>query len=68
MPDRPAPLLLDTCAVIWVAEDQAISEAAALALNQAHAADQFIYVSPISHRAIRPIASLRRQRASTAIL
>jgi PIN domain nuclease of toxin-antitoxin system len=48
MPDRPAPLLLDTCALIWVAEDQAISEAAGLALNQAHAADQFVYVSPIS--------------------
>lgn len=48
MPDRPAPLLLDTCAVIWVAEDQPISEAAGLALNQAHAADQFVYISPIS--------------------
>ncbi|MBV8825778.1 MAG: type II toxin-antitoxin system VapC family toxin [Hyphomicrobiales bacterium] len=48
MPDRPVPLLLDTCAVIWVAEDQAISEAAGLALNEAHAADQFIYVSPIT--------------------
>jgi PIN domain nuclease of toxin-antitoxin system len=48
MPDRHAPLLLDTCAVIWVAEDQAISEAAGLALNEAHAADQFIYVSPIT--------------------
>jgi len=48
MPDRPAPLLLDTCAVIWVAEDQQISEAAGLALNQAHAADQFVYISPIS--------------------
>jgi PIN domain nuclease of toxin-antitoxin system len=48
MPDLPAPLLLDTCAVIWVAEDQPISEAAGLALNQAHAADQFVYISPIS--------------------
>jgi PIN domain nuclease of toxin-antitoxin system len=43
-----APLLLDTCAVIWIAEDQAISAAAALALDQAHAADQFVYVSPIT--------------------
>jgi PIN domain nuclease of toxin-antitoxin system len=48
MPDRPAPLLLDTCAVIWVVEDQAISEAAGLALNQAHAADRFVYISPIT--------------------
>ena len=48
MPDVPAPLLLDTCAVIWVAEDQPISEKAALALDEAHAADQFVYVSPIT--------------------
>jgi PIN domain nuclease of toxin-antitoxin system len=48
MPDVPAPLLLDTCAVIWVAEDQPISERAALALDEAHAADQFVYVSPIT--------------------
>ena len=48
MPDRPAPLLLDTCAVIWIAEDQVISEAAAQALNHAHAADQFVYISPIT--------------------
>ena len=48
MPDVPAPLLLDTCAVIWVAEDQPISERAASALDEAHAADQFVYVSPIT--------------------
>jgi PIN domain nuclease of toxin-antitoxin system len=48
MPDVPAPLLLDTCAVIWVAEDQPISKRAALALDEAHAADQFVYVSPIT--------------------
>ncbi|HXW26511.1 MAG TPA: type II toxin-antitoxin system VapC family toxin [Xanthobacteraceae bacterium] len=48
MPDVDAPLLLDTCAVIWVAEDQPISGAAALALDKAHAADQFVYVSPIT--------------------
>ena len=48
MPDLRAPLLLDTCAVIWVAEDQPISQSAALALDEAHAADQFVYVSPIT--------------------
>ncbi len=42
------PLLLDSCAVIWVAEDQPISQSAALALDEAHAADQFVYVSPIT--------------------
>lgn len=48
MPDVPAPLLLDTCAVIWVVEDQPISERAASALDEAHAADQFAYISPIT--------------------
>jgi PIN domain nuclease of toxin-antitoxin system len=48
MPDVDAPLLLDTCAVIWVAEDQPISSAAALALDMAHAADRFVYISPIT--------------------
>ena len=44
----PATLLLDTCAVIWVAEDEPISERAVLALDEAHATDQFVYVSPIT--------------------
>jgi PIN domain nuclease of toxin-antitoxin system len=48
MRETAAPLLLDTCAVIWVAEDQPISETAALAFDEAHAADQFVYVSPIT--------------------
>jgi len=48
MAEVRAPLLLDTCAVIWVAEDQPISERAALALDEAHATDQFVYVSPIT--------------------
>jgi PIN domain nuclease of toxin-antitoxin system len=48
MPDVEVPLLLDTCAVIWIAEDQPISDTAALALDNAHAADQFVYVSPIT--------------------
>jgi PIN domain nuclease of toxin-antitoxin system len=48
MPDGEVPLLLDTCAVIWIAEDQPISDTAALALDNAHAADQFVYVSPIT--------------------
>lgn len=48
MPDVPAPLLLDTCAVIWIVEDQPISGTAASVLDEAHAADQFVYVSPIT--------------------
>ena len=43
-----APLLLDTHALIWIVEDEAISGAATRALNEAHAADRFVYVSPIS--------------------
>jgi PIN domain nuclease of toxin-antitoxin system len=48
MPDRSAPLLLDTCAVIWITEDQPISEQAAFALAEAHAADRLVYISPIT--------------------
>jgi len=48
MADLSAPLLLDTCAVIWIAEDQPISATAALALDQAYAADEFVYISPIT--------------------
>jgi PIN domain nuclease of toxin-antitoxin system len=48
MPEGRPPLLLDTCAAIWVAEDQPISETAALALDEAHAADEFVYISPIT--------------------
>lgn len=42
-----APLLLDTCAAIWVAEGQ-ISPALTAALNDAYAAGQYVFVSPIS--------------------
>lgn len=48
MTDGDTPLLLDTCAVIWVVEDQPISGTATLALDNAHATDQFVYVSPIT--------------------
>lgn len=42
------PLLLDTCAVLWIAEDALISERAAAALNEAYADGVPVYVSPIS--------------------
>lgn len=42
------PLLLDTCAVIWIAEDESIAPAAANALNAAHAAGVAAYISPIT--------------------
>jgi PIN domain nuclease of toxin-antitoxin system len=42
-----APLLLDTCAAIWVVEGQ-ISPSLTEALNDAYAAGQYVFVSPIS--------------------
>lgn len=43
-----APLLLDTCAALWVANDDPITEAARAALAQARQQGDVIYVSPIT--------------------
>jgi PIN domain nuclease of toxin-antitoxin system len=48
MPEGGAPLLLDTCALIWIAEDALLSDPATQALNTSHRSGQPIYVSPIS--------------------
>jgi PIN domain nuclease of toxin-antitoxin system len=42
------PLLLDTCAAIWIAEAQKISGAGAAALEDAYANNVAVYVSPIT--------------------
>ncbi|MGE0039181.1 MAG: type II toxin-antitoxin system VapC family toxin [Xanthobacteraceae bacterium] len=42
------PLLLDTCAAIWIASGDEISKPAMSALNLAHADGTPIYVSPIT--------------------
>jgi PIN domain nuclease of toxin-antitoxin system len=42
------PLLLDTCAVIWIAEDEGIAQEATDALNAAYAEGLPTYVSPIT--------------------
>jgi PIN domain nuclease of toxin-antitoxin system len=42
------PLLLDTCAAIWIAEDQPIAKEAAEMMNRAIAANEPVYVSPIT--------------------
>jgi PIN domain nuclease of toxin-antitoxin system len=47
MSEKGTPLLLDTCALIWVAED-AISKPAAEALSSSYRRGQPAYVSPIS--------------------
>jgi PIN domain nuclease of toxin-antitoxin system len=45
--DVQSPILLDTCAVIWVVED-AISAAAAECLDAAERASVGVYISPIT--------------------
>lgn len=42
------PLLLDTCAVIWIADDAPVSQAAIAAMDAAHDSGEPVYVSPIS--------------------
>jgi PIN domain nuclease of toxin-antitoxin system len=43
-----APLLLDTCAAIWIANNEGISSEALAALGRARKEDDAIYVSPIT--------------------
>jgi PIN domain nuclease of toxin-antitoxin system len=42
------PLLLDTCAAIWITEEQALATEALTAIERSHRSGQFIYVSPIT--------------------
>lgn len=48
MSEARAPLLLDTCALIWIVEDAVISEPATEALNSSYRGGRPVYVSPIS--------------------
>jgi PIN domain nuclease of toxin-antitoxin system len=43
-----SPILLDTCAAIWLAEAQALAEQAMLVLDDAYGARTAVYVSPIT--------------------
>lgn len=43
-----APLLLDTCAAIWISHEQRISDDALGALERARTVGDFTYVSPIT--------------------
>lgn len=47
MSESPS-LLLDTCALIWIAEDEALSSPATEALDQTHQAGRPVLISPIS--------------------
>ena len=43
-----APLLLDTCATIWISKDEPFSDDARQSLRRAREASEPIYVSPIT--------------------
>jgi PIN domain nuclease of toxin-antitoxin system len=42
------PLLLDTCAAIWISEEQPLSDEALSAIERSHRRGEFMYVSPIT--------------------
>ncbi len=54
------PLLLDTCAIIWVANDEPIAKEAREAIAAALQADAPVYVSPISAWEVGMLAARRR--------
>lgn len=41
-------ILLDTCAAIWISEDDTLSDAAIEAMDAAHVAASPVYISPIT--------------------
>jgi PIN domain nuclease of toxin-antitoxin system len=42
------PLLLDTCAAIWISEEQPLASEALTAIERSHRNGLFIYLSPIT--------------------
>jgi PIN domain nuclease of toxin-antitoxin system len=42
------PLLLDTCAAIWITEEQPLASEALTAIERSHRRAELIYVSPIT--------------------
>jgi PIN domain nuclease of toxin-antitoxin system len=60
------PLLLDTCALIFIAEDRDIRQEAADLLNGAYAAGVLTYVSPISAWEIGLLTSRNRLQLLTS--
>ena len=55
-----APLLLDTCAAIWLAEAQGLAEEATLVLEDAYETGAAVYISPIIAWEIGMLASRGR--------
>ena len=62
-----APLLLDTCAAIWAAEDQ-LAPAAADLLTQSYGRGEPVYLSPITAWELGLLFSRRRLRAARSPL
>ena len=56
------PVLLDTCAAIWMSEDQYIAEQASRRLNEAYAAGVPTFISPITAWEIGLLVSRQRFR------
>ncbi len=54
------PLLLDTCAMIWMAEDERLSDEAVLEIDQASDRKESLVLSPISAWEIGMLASKGR--------
>lgn len=57
-----APLLLDTCAAIWISEGSALSDEATTVMDRAYDEKTAVYVSPITAWEIGLLA--RRSRVS----
>jgi PIN domain nuclease of toxin-antitoxin system len=52
------PLLLDTCAAIWISEEQPLASDALTAIERSHRSGEFIYISPITAWEIGLLVSL----------
>jgi PIN domain nuclease of toxin-antitoxin system len=60
-----APLLLDTCAAIWIANKEPVAQALLMEIERADAGDQLIYVSPVSAWEIGMLVSRGRMSLLT---
>jgi PIN domain nuclease of toxin-antitoxin system len=54
------PLLLDTCAIIWMGENESLSDEAVFALDTANDRGERVHLSPISAWEIGMLASKER--------
>ena len=54
------PLLLDTCAAIWITRDETLTQSAAKVLDEANANGVTTYLSPITAWEVGQLVSLQR--------